>query len=279
MNKQFIETNENTINKYFKDIKKHNLLTLEEEVEIAKRIQNGDPKAVEELVTGNLKFVISIAKKYQYQGLPLSDLINEGNEGLIKAAYKFDYTKGFRFISYAVWWIKQAIILSLNNNSRMVRLPVNQVNKISQQKKEIKNFENKFLRLPTNGEIINDEIFEGVDYPTCISINNHVNEDKDEFVDLMVDEMLDAPDSIDDEEVILKNKMRELLNVLSPRERDIIECYYGLTRIFEPMTLEVIGEIYDLTKERIRQIKSKALRKLRHHIYDVSDDVSDDFPF
>lgn len=274
MNKRFIGTSENSINKYFKDIKRHELLTPEEEVELAKRIQGGDSLAVERLVNGNLKFVISIAKKYQNQGLPLSDLINEGNEGLIKAAHKFDYTRGFRFISYAVWWVKQSILQSLNDNSRMVRLPVNQVNKISQQKKEIKKFENENFRLPINGEVINDEIFEGIDYPTCASINNHINEDKDEFSDLMVDETIETPDNVDDEASILRNKMCELLNVLSPRERDIIECYYGLSRRFEPMTLEVIGEKYDLTKERIRQIKSKALRKLRHHIYDIGSDIN-----
>jgi len=139
MSKNFIKTNEDCINKYFRDIKKNKLLTHEEEIELAKRIQNGDSEAVNQLVNANLKFVISIAKNYQNQGLPLNDLINEGNEGLVKAAYKFDYTKGFRFISYAVWWIKQSILQSLNDHSRIVRLPVNQINKISKQKKNEKN--------------------------------------------------------------------------------------------------------------------------------------------
>lgn len=269
MNKRFINTSEDCINKYFKDIKKHTLLTQDEEVELAKRIKNGDSVAVERLVNANLKFVISIAKKYQNQGLALNDLINEGNEGLIKAAYKFDYTKGFRFISYAVWWIKQSIIQSLNDNSRTVRLPVNQVNKISQLKKDAKQFKNEYHREPMEGEIINDEVYEQIDYPICISLNNNINEEKDEFGDLLIDETFSMPDKVDDEDLLLRKKMRELLDVLSPRERDIVECYYGITREFEPMTLEVIGEKYSLSKERIRQIKEKAIRKLRHNIHDV----------
>lgn len=273
MNKNFINHNEDSINKYFKDINKHSLLTIEEETELAKRIQNGDSKAVEQLINGNLKFVISIAKKYQHQGLSLNDLINEGNEGLIKASHRFDPTKGFRFISYAVWWVKQAILQSLNNNSRMVRLPVNQVNKITQQKKEIKKFENDNLRAMMDGDTINNEKFEKIEDTTCTSINNYINDDNEldgsEFSALMIDKTFNMPDKIDNEDLILKNKMSELLSILSPRERDIIESYYGLSHDFEPMTLEVIGEKYGLTKERIRQIKFKALRKLRHNVHDV----------
>lgn len=268
MNKRFIDTNEESISKYFKDIKKHVLITQEEEIELAKRIQEGDSVAVKRLVTANLKFVISIAKKYQHQGLSLNDLINEGNEGLIKAAYKFDYTKGFRFISYAVWWIKQAIIQSLNENSRIVRLPVNQVNKISQHKKDAEKFESNKYKL-LDSEIVDEEIYEDINFPIFMSLNKHMNEDKDEFSDFIVSDMFDSPDKVDNEDLLMKKKLAGLLEILSPRERDIIECYYGLSREFEPMTLEVIGERYDLTKERIRQIKSKAIRKLRHNIHDI----------
>ena len=271
MSKHFIGTKEDSINKYFKDIKRHALVTPQEEVELAKRVKNGDSLAVDRLVTANLKFVISIAKKYQNQGIPLSDLINEGNEGLIKAVYKFDHTKGFRFISYAVWWIKQTIIQALNEYSRMVRLPVNQVNKISQQRKDIKKFEGVNLREPINGEVINEEIFETLAYPTCTSLNNHINEEKCEFSDLIIDDTFDSPDNVDDEDLIMRKKLVKLLAVLSPRERDIIESYYGLSREFEPMTLEAIGEKYNLTKERIRQIKTKSIRKLRHNIHDIMD--------
>lgn len=269
MNKRFIDINDDCIDKYFKDIKKHSLITQEEEINLAKRIKKGDSSAVEQLVQANLKFVISIAKNYQNQGVPLNDLINDGNEGLIRAAYKFDHTKGNRFISYAVWWIRQAIIQSLNDNSRTVRLPVNQVNKISQVRKEVKQFELIHNRQPVDGEIVNEEVFESVDYPICVSTNKHVNEDKDEFGDFIIDETFDTPDSLDDEDEILRAKISELLSVLSPRERDIIECYYGLLKEREAMTLEAIGEKYDLTKERIRQIKFKSLRKLRHHVHDL----------
>jgi len=269
MSKNFIKTNEDCINKYFRDIKKNKLLTHEEEIELAKRIQNGDSEAVNQLVNANLKFVISIAKNYQNQGLPLNDLINEGNEGLVKAAYKFDYTKGFRFISYAVWWIKQSILQSLNDHSRIVRLPVNQINKISKQKKNEKKFESEFERFPIKDEIVNDEVFQDLDYPIFSSLNCIMNDDHDEFIDLIPDDTFNKPDKFDDDYFILRKKISSLLSILSPRERDIIECYYGLTRQFESMTLEGIGERYNLTKERIRQIKERALRKLRSNIYDI----------
>ena len=169
---------DDSITKYFKDVRKSVILTPAEEVKLAKRIKNGDEKAVEELVNANLKFVVSIAKEYQGQGLLLADLISEGNYGLIKAAHRFDHKRGFRFISYAVWWIKQSIIQSLNDNARVVRLPANVINKISKLKKEISKFENDNEREPVYGEIFDSENQSMVilNYPKAASLNQMINE-------------------------------------------------------------------------------------------------------
>jgi RNA polymerase primary sigma factor len=257
--------------KYFKEVKKSTLLTQNEEVEIAKEIKNGNLEAIDKLVNANLKFVVSIAKEYQNQGLPLADLISEGNYGLIKAATRFDYTRGFRFISYAVWWIKQSIIQSLNDNARMVRLPANVINRLNNLKKEIEKFEFENEREPMYGEIL-DENSEAVDltlYSRCTSLNESINEDGDELID-MITETIDENKLVVDQR--LRNKINETLSVLDERERIIIESYYGINTNCEPMTLEAIGEKFSLTKERIRQIKSRALRKLRnnsHNLYDL----------
>lgn len=266
MNKKFIQFDgEDSVTKYFKDIKKTSLLTQEEEILLAKRIQLGDQDAIDKLVTSNLKFVISIAKEYQGQGLPLSDLINEGNYGLLKAATKFDYNKGFRFISYAVWWVKQSILESLNENARTVRLPANVINKISYLNKEIAKFEKDNEREPVFGEIFdkNNEVAVLLTYPRCSSLNDVINEDGDEMVDLLV-----SDDTTNNELVIdarIKDGLNKVLDILDERERDIIESYFGLNKEHDGMTLEAIGEKYGLTKERIRQIKFKALRKIRHN--------------
>ena len=270
MSKNFVNFDaEDSISKYFKDVRKSVILTPQEEVELAKRIKDGDQSAVDKLVKANLKFVVSIAKEYQGQGLPLSDLISEGNYGLIKAATRFDHKKGFRFISYAVWWVKQSIIQSLNDNARIVRLPANIINKISYLKKEIAKFELENEREPVFGEIFNkdNEAMVLVSYPKCTSLNEIINEEGDELIELVGAEEEDNDKLVVDDKI--KKELNKTLSVLDERERVIIECYFGINTDFEPMTLEAIGERYNLTKERIRQIKEKAIRKLRHNAQDL----------
>jgi len=266
MNKKFtnFETDD-SIAKYFKEVRKSVLLTPEEEVNLAKRIKEGDSKATEELVNANLKFVVSIAKEYQNQGLPLCDLISEGNYGLIKAASRFDHNRGFRFISYAVWWIKQSIIQGLNDNARVVRLPANVINKITKMNKEISRFENDNEREPVFGEILRGEtqIAATLSFPKAISLNQLINEDGDELIELIPGETIDV-DELEITEKI-KDELTKTLAILDNRERMIIESYFGIDTECESMTLEAIGEKYGLTKERIRQIKEKAIRKLRHN--------------
>ena len=276
MSKTYVNfDSDDSISKYFKDVRKSIILTPAEEIELAKKIRRGDKKAMDKLVTSNLKFVISIAKKYQGQGLPLSDLINEGNYGLIKATSRFDHKKGFRFISYAVWWIKQSIIQSLNDNARMVRLPANVINKLSYLNSEIAKFEHANEREPVFGEIFDKDQEEMglVNYPRCTSLNDIINEDGDELIELIPGESLDENQLVIDERI--KKELSNTLSVLDDRERMIIECYFGINIDCEPMTLEAIGEKYNLTKERIRQIKEKAIRKLRHNAQDLYSLIND----
>ena len=190
MSKKFVNfDNDESIVRYFKDVRKSNIITLQEEIELAKKIKNGEQKAIDKLVKANLKFVISIAKEYQGQGLLLSDLINEGNYGLIKAATRFDHTKGFRFTSYAVWWIRQSILQSLNDNARLVRLPANVINKLTFLNKEISKFESLNEREPVFGEILNknNEISQLLSFPKSTSLNEVINEDGDELIALIPD--------------------------------------------------------------------------------------------
>jgi RNA polymerase primary sigma factor len=275
MNKKYVNfDNDDSISKYFKDVRKSVVLTQNEEISLAKRIKNGDEKAIEELVNANLKFVISIAKEYQGQGLALSDLISEGNYGLVKAATRFDYKRGFRFISYAVWWVKQSIIQGLNDNARVVRLPANVINKISKLNKEIAKFEHINEREPIFGEIVDEEVsVELLRYPKCASLNEFINEDGDELIELIPGEE-QQEDKIEVDERI-KKQLGKTLSVLDERERNIVECYFGIDTDCEPMTLEAIGEKYSLTKERIRQIKEKAIRKLRHNAHDLYDLINE----
>ena len=269
MSKHFINYSaDETINRYFKDVKKSEGLSTEKEQELAKRIQEGDTKAIDELVEANLKFVVTIAKEFQGQGLPLPDLISEGNYGLIKAAYKFDHTKGFKFISYAVWWIRQAILQSLNDNSRIIRLPTNVVNKIQQVRKDIEKFEFLNEREPILGEEVNDkgDKFRKVATGSII-LNDKINEEGDELHELIEDISFKQDDNYYSMDADVKIELDKILSVLDEREREIIECYFGVNIEGEPMTLETIGERFKLSKERIRQIKEKAIRKLRHNVH------------
>jgi RNA polymerase primary sigma factor len=270
MSKKFVNfDSDDTIAKYFKDVRKSVILTPKEEIELAKRIKDGDTKAIDELVKANLKFVISIAKEYQGQGLQLSDLISEGNYGLIKAANRFDHKRGFRFISYAVWWVKQSIIQSLNDNARTVRLPANVINKLSYLSKEIAKFEYENEREPVFGEIFDKdkEAMTLLHFPKIASLNDTINEEGDELIELIAGDDGEEDQLLVDERV--KSELNKTLEILDERERKIIECYFGINIDSEAMTLEAIGERYDLTKERIRQIKEKAIRKLRHNAHDL----------
>ncbi len=269
MSKKYVNFDgDDSVSKYFKDVRKSTLLTSKEEVALAKRIKKGDTTAIDELVEANLKFVISIAKGYQGQGLPLSDLISEGNYGLIKAANRFEYERGYRFISYAVWWVRQSIIQGLNDNARIVRLPANVIHKLSYLKKEIEKFEYANEREPVFGEIFDkdDETMTLLSFPKCASLNDHINEEGDELIELVVSEQDEDKIIVDDK---LKSELNKTLEILDERERKIVECYFGINTMCEPMTLEAIGDKYDLTKERIRQIKEKAIRKLRHNAHDL----------
>lgn len=279
MSKKFVnDYSEDSIGKYFKEVRKSELLTVDEEVSLAKRIQEGDEVAVELLVKANLKFVISIAKEYQNQGLPLNDLINEGNYGLIKAATRFDPTRGFRFISYAVWWVKQSIIQGLNDNSRMIRLPANVINKLYKIRRELEKFEFDNEREAYIGEVLNsendDEDLTMMSIPKVGSLNAPINEEGGELSELIsdVDEDADEKYLIDQR---IKEELNKALSVLDDRERDIIESYYGINTEHNGMTLNDIGDRYELTKERIRQIKEKAIRKLRHNSNNLFDLMND----
>lgn len=274
MNKKYVTNyGDDSIGKYFKEMRKSDLLTIEEEVSLAKRIKDeGDEKAVEILVESNLRFVVAVAKEYQNQGLPLADLINEGNLGLIKAAKKFDYTRGFRFISYAVWWVRQAILHSLNVDSRTIRLPANVISQLSKVNKELLKFESKHEREGNIGDILNEEGEEIILFstPKVKSLNVHVNEEGSELYELLEDKSEDEDDSyIIDKK--LKEELENTLSILSERERDIIKSYFGVNREHNGMTLDDIGIRYSLTKERIRQIKEKAIRKLRHNSSNLFD--------
>jgi len=260
----YLNLKEDSLSFYMREVRKCNPITAEREVELAKRIQEGDKKALDELVTSNLRFVIKIAKKYQNQGIPVADLINEGNYGLTVAATKFDHTKGFKFISYAIWWIKQSILQCLNENSRTVRLPGNIITKLSQIKKEIDAFEKEFHRSPNEDEV------EQIVVPSCGSLNAMINDDGDELVNILEDNMFNSPDVLDTEEETLRNnEMKRAMKNLSDREIKILNNYFGIDG--EPMTLEMIGEEVGLTKERVRQIKESAIRKVRNNLGGIFD--------
>ena len=276
--KKFANTSDDTtISNYFKDVRKSELITPEDEVSLAIRIKNGDDSAVNKLVGANLKFVISIAKDYQGQGLSLSDLISEGNLGLVKAATRFDHTRGFRFISYAVWWIKESIIKSLNDNARMIRLPTNVIKKVSDLRKEIERFELDNERLPVYGDLfdINGDSVEQLITPQCTSLNDVINEDGDELYCLIADDNINLEEEIFSTDDRIKIEINNILSKLDEREREILECYFGINKEYNGMTLEAIGDKYELTKERIRQIKEKAIRRVRFNASDLFDIINE----
>ena len=252
--------NQDEIQIYLKDIRKLKVMTPERERTLAQRIVSNDctererEQIQKEMLEGNLRFVITVAKQYQNQGVDLSDLIAEGNFGLMKAIKNFDWTKNNRFISYAVWWIKQSILQSLNENSRTIRLPVNVVQDMQKEKKENEK---------TNKEL-SDKF---ASLPRMIDLDMHINEDGDTLIDIIKNDNVESPDEIFSTKDLLKEKMMKIMGVLDNRERVIVEDYYGITGT--PRTLEDIGSDFSLTKERVRQIKEKALRKLRNECSDL----------
>ena len=258
-----------SLDKYLQEIGKEELITVEEEVELAQRIRKGDRTALEKLTRANLRFVVSVAKQYQNQGLSLPDLINEGNLGLIKAAEKFDETRGFKFISYAVWWIRQSILQALAEQSRIVRLPLNQVGSLNKINKAFSKFEQENERIPSTEELADVlEIAKEKIADTLRVSGRHVSVDAP-FVEGEDNSLLDVLVNIDspvaDRALINESLVREIeraLATLTERERDIIKLFFGIG--VQEMTLEEIGEKFGLTRERVRQIKEKAIRRLRH---------------
>lgn len=260
-----------SLDKYLQEIGREDLITVEEEVELAQRIRNGDRIALEKLTRANLRFVVSVAKQYQNQGLSLPDLINEGNLGLIKAAEKFDETRGFKFISYAVWWIRQSILQALAEQSRIVRLPLNQVGSLNKINKAFSKFEQENERRPSA-----EELAEQLDIPvdkiadTMKVSGRHISVDApfvegedNSLLDVMINDDSPNADRVLMNESLSKEIERVLENALSDRERDIVKKFFGLG--MPEMTLEEIGDEFGLTRERVRQIKEKAIRKLKPH--------------
>jgi RNA polymerase primary sigma factor len=255
--------------KYLQDISKEQMVTPEEEVELAQQIKAGSKEALDKLVKANLRFVVSVAKQYQNQGLGLQDLINEGNLGLIKAAKRFDETRGFKFISYAVWWIRQSISHAIADQSRIVRLPVNQLGAVNRIKKEISKLEQVYNRPPTVEEIAEvidltpDKIGEIVKIASRhISMDAPINsEDDTNFIDTFVSEEITHTDSLLIRES-LEKEVKHSLEILDERERELICMFFGIGKSHE-YTLDEIGEKFNLTREGARQIKEKALKKLR----------------
>jgi RNA polymerase primary sigma factor len=255
---------------YLREIGETPLINAAEEVELAKRIRKGDQKALEKLTKANLRFVVSVAKQYQNQGLSLADLINEGNIGLIKAAKRFDETRGFKFISYAVWWIRQAILQALAEQSRIVRLPLNRVGTLHKIGKVSSSLQQDLGREPSPIEIAKElSLTEGEVSDTLKISNSHLSLDApfsasedNSLIDILEDEMQPSPD-----ESLLTESLRveieKALDTLTPREAEVINLYFGLSHE-KPLTLEEIGARFSLTRERVRQIKEKAIRRLRH---------------
>ncbi|MCG3166685.1 MAG: RNA polymerase sigma factor SigA [Bacteroidia bacterium] len=268
--KQVTNRENASLDKYLQEIGRVELITADEEVELAKKIKKGDVAALEKLTKANLRFVVSVSKQYQNQGLSLPDLINEGNLGLIKAAQRFDETRGFKFISYAVWWIRQSILQALAEQSRIVRLPLNKIGSINKINKTFAKLEQEFEREPTAAEIA--EILDLTEQEVKESMKNagrHIsmdaplaNSEESNMYDVLKSSDSPSPET----ELItdsLRKEIERALTTLNEREADILRCYFGLSGQ-HALTLEEIGEKFDLTRERVRQVKEKALRRLKH---------------
>ncbi|WP_234733861.1 MULTISPECIES: sigma-70 family RNA polymerase sigma factor [Tellurirhabdus] len=270
ISKQITNRESQSLDKYLQEIGKVDLLTPDEEVQLAQKIREGDQLSLERLTKANLRFVVSVAKQYQNQGLSLGDLINEGNLGLIKAAQRFDETRGFKFISYAVWWIRQSILQALAEQSRIVRLPLNRVGSLNKISKTFSDLEQKFEREPSPEELAAVLDITAAEVVDTLKISGrHVSMDapfvqgeENSLLDVLENDGEDKPDSglINDS---LRKEVQRALSTLTQREADVITLYFGLNGE-HAMTLEEIGEKFNLTRERVRQIKEKAIRRLRH---------------
>ncbi len=270
ISKSITNRSDKSLDKYLQDISREEMITAEEEVELAVKIKAGDERALEKLVRANLRFVVSVSKQYQNQGLTLPDLINEGNLGLIKAARRFDETRGFKFISYAVWWIRQSILQALAEQARIVRLPLNQVGTISKINKTYSQLEQEYEREPSASEIgMHLEIDSKKVRDTMKSFGRHVSVDAPfkEGEDFSMIDMMSGNDGKTDDNLIQESLVKEIersLTTLSERERQVIRMFYGIGKK-QGMTLDEIGAQFDLTRERVRQLKEKAIRRLRHN--------------
>jgi RNA polymerase primary sigma factor len=272
ISKQVTNRETASLDKYLQEIGKVDLITADEEVELARKIRAGDQSALEKLTKANLRFVVSVSKQYQNQGLSLPDLINEGNLGLIKAAQRFDETRGFKFISYAVWWIRQSILQALAEQSRIVRLPLNKIGSINKINKTFSKLEQEYEREPSAAEIaVMLEISESDVKESMKNTGRHVSMDAplttgDDNAGSMYD-VMESDDAPNPENGLLHESLRReierALHTLTSREADVVRLYFGLSGE-HAMTLEEIGEKFDLTRERVRQIKEKAIRRLKH---------------
>ncbi len=268
--KQFTNRESQSLDKYLQEIGKVDLLTPDQEIELAIKIKKGDQRALDQLVKANLRFVVSVAKQYQNQGLSLGDLINEGNLGLIKAAKRFDETRGFKFISYAVWWIRQSILQALAEQSRIVRLPLNRVGALNKIGKAYSNLEQEFEREPSASELAKELDMDPSEVADTLKISGrHVSMDApfaqgedNRLLDVLTNDKQPPPDQKLMEDS-LRNEIERALSTLTEREGEVIKLYFGLNKEHS-LTLEEIGEKFNLTRERVRQIKEKAIRRLRH---------------
>lgn len=266
----FAEKSNDLIDKYLQEIGSVPLLTPEEEIELAKKVKEGNEVALEKLTKANLRFVVSVAKQYQNQGLSLNDLINEGNIGLIKAAKRFDVTRGFKFISYAVWWIRQSILQALAEQSRVVRLPLNKIGTLNKIGKVFSDLEQEFEREPSSDEIADMLDISAFEVTNTMQMSGrHVSMDEpmhdsenNTLMDVIENEQQEPPDQ-DLLTESLRIEIQRALETLSAREAEVVKLYFGL-ETDHPLTLEEIGERFNLTRERVRQIKEKAIRRLRH---------------
>jgi RNA polymerase primary sigma factor len=269
--KQFTNRESQSLDKYLQEIGKVDLLTPEEEIQLAIRMKNGDQSAMERLTKANLRFVVSVAKQYQNQGLSLGDLINEGNLGLIKAVRRFDETRGFKFISYAVWWIRQSILQALAEQSRIVRLPLNRVGALNKIGKAYTTLKQEFEREPSADEIAEALEMDVSEISNTLKFSGKPvsmdapfsSSEENSLLDIIENDQQPSPDN----ELIsesLKQEVKSVLSTLPEREAEVIRLYFGLDGEYS-MTLEEIGEKFNLTRERVRQIKEKAIRRLRHN--------------